>query len=554
MKVTLENEQIRVQFGYDPEHVQRIKEIPYRRYDPETKTWLIPQAQWRTLKEKFNDVPIEVPEEHADQTLLLESNHLITSISQIEGFKGKLYPFQAEGAGFLVTRRRCLLSDQMGLGKTLMAIAAALKLRNRGEIQRCLVFCPKTIIMQWVQEYYRFTREGAVAIIGNKEQRKLAYKLCSTKFFSVTNYETVLQDADLLASLEPDLVILDEAQRIKSYKAKTTRLIKKHFKPPYRWCLTGTPLENRLGELHSIMEWVDPGILGPWWKFRKEYLIYGGYKRKEIIGHRNLDHLHDQISLWMLRRRKKDVLHQLPSATVNNYYVELSREERRIYNMIRKRLEEYYSLYRHGKRKSSSDVLAQLVFLRECCDHPALVEVPVTGSSKLDELHRIIQDLGEEKIVVFTEFERFLRIIADTLKTDLKVDCAELHGALNQKQRIKAIEKFNKNRDCQVFLSTEAGGLGVNLQVASILVNLDLHWNPARLQQRIGRLHRIGQKSTVTCINLVAQDTIEERVLKVIRDKTSLFQRVIDGDFNSPAYERRVWQILDEEFSGRRRT
>jgi len=379
-----------------------------------------------------------------------------------------------EGVGFLATRRHCLLADDLGVGKTIMAIAAALKLRNQREIQRCLVFCPKTIIMQWLQEYYRFTGEGAVGIIGNKEQRKLAYELCSTRFFAVTNYETILQDAGLLASLEPDLVILDEAQRIKSYKAKTTRLIKKHFKPPYRWCLTGTPLENRLGELHSIMEWVDPGILGPWWSFRAKYLIYGGYKRKEIVGHRDLDHLHSQISLWMLRRRKKDVLHQLPSATVNNYYIELSREERHIYNMIRKRLEEYYFLYRHGKRKSSSDVLAQLVFLRECCDHPALVEVPVAGSSKLDELLQIIQDLGEEKVVVFTEFERFLRIIAQALKVNLKVDCAELYGALNQKQRVEAIEKFNKNRDCQVFLSTEAGGLGVNLQVASILINADL--------------------------------------------------------------------------------
>ena len=149
--------------------------------------------------------------------------------------------------------------------------------------------------------------------------------------------------------------------------------------------------------------------------------------------------------------------------------------------------------------------------------------------------------------MVFTEFERFLRIIAQALKVDLKVDCAELYGALNQKERIKAIDKFNKNRDCQVFLSTEAGGLGVNLQVASALINADIHWNPARLQQRIGRVHRIGQKSTVTCVNLVAQDTIEENVLHVIREKTRLFTKVVEGDFRSPAYESSVWNILEYE-------
>jgi len=561
--VRIDSDQIRVAFRYNPEYVKRVKIIPYRKYDPETKTWLIPKPQWRNFVKIFRDVAIQIPKEQTEEFSLLDRPEDFPPISQVKGFKGTLYPFQTRGVGFLVARKRCLLADPMGLGKTIMAVAAALELRNRGQIKRCLVFCPKTIIMQWLEEYYRFTGDGAVAVIGNKKQRRLICETFSHKFFGVTNYETVLRDAELLASTQPDLVILDEAQRIKNYRAKTTKQIKKHFSPEYRWALTGTPLENKLQELHSIMDWVDPGILGPWWSFRDKHLIVKerrvirrGRRGREVrrfrqvVGYRNLRELHEQLRGWMLRRTKSEVLADLPPVTVNNYYIQLNREERAVYNLIRSRLEEYYLLYKR-RRGSSRDVLAQLVFLRECCDHLALVS-DKEDSSKLDELTNILEDLYQEKVVVFTEFERFLQKMADRLQ-EHRVEHVKLYGAMNQQQRVASINTFNSDPDCRVFLSTEAGGLGVNLQAASILINVDLHWNPARLQQRIGRLHRIGQKNTVTCINLVAEDTIEERVLKVIRDKTGLFRRVVYGDFSGASYENAVWRILEEEFGGERK-
>ena len=194
--------------------------------------------------------------------------------------------------------------------------------------------------------------------------------------------------------------------------------------------------------------------------------------------------------------------------------------------------------------RESGELLAALVYLREICDHTSLVSNILKKSSKLDELHRIISELDDQKIVVFTEFARMLELISDSL--DAEHAC--LYGAMDQQARVLAISNFMSNPKCKVFLSTEAGGVGVNLQAASVIINYDLPWNPSKVQQRIGRLHRIGQKNTVTCINLVTKATIEEHVLEVLSEKTDLFRKVVDGDFSDQAYENSIWKILDAEF------
>jgi len=272
-----ESNMIRLSFPYDPGYVQRIKTLPkpFRRYDPETKTWIIPRPQWRNFLSIFKDVPIQIPYEQIGEFSFLEDPWEIPSISNIRGFRGELYPFQTRGVGFLVTRKCCLLADELGLGKTVQSIAASLELRNGGLASRVLIFCPKTLIRQWYTEILRFAGEEAILIMGDRRQRRAAISTCMARdaFFAVTNYATVLREAEDLAKLHPDITILDEVTRIKNYRAKTTRMIKQHFRTPYRWALSGTPMENRLADLHSIMEWVDPGILGPWWMFSNKHLI-----------------------------------------------------------------------------------------------------------------------------------------------------------------------------------------------------------------------------------------------------------------------------------------
>jgi len=559
---------VRLSFSYNPDYIQRIKTIPYRRYDPETRTWTIPRPQWRNFLRIFKNVPIQIPDEHAEEFSFLEDPWKIPSISDIKGFRGELYPFQTKGVGFLVTRKCCLLADELGSGKTVQSIAASLELRNRGLISRVLVFCPKTLIRQWCDEYCRFTGESAVAMLGNRAQRRLAYELCGEreKFFAVTNYATALREAEDLAELHPDVTILDEVTRIKNYRAKTTRMIKRYFRTPYRWALSGTPMENRLADLHSIMEWVDPGILGPWWIFSKKHLIIkeryirvrGGRRRrfKEIVGHRNLRELYEQLRGWMLRRRKRDILPDLPPVTTNNYYVELNREEDRAYSLIRRRVGELYE--RYGR---SNAVLAELTFLRECCDHPALIAdelrafefdtSEIEESSKLDELIRILEDFNDRKVVIYSEWVSMLRLIAKAIANEYGIEM--LHGGLSPSRRAETIRNFTHDSECKILLSSDIGQQGLNLQAADVVINYELHWNPARLQQRIGRLHRIGQKNTVTCINLTTIDTIEEHVFKVLREKTSLFRKIVEGDF-SGIDESIIWRILEEELrEGRRR-
>jgi len=564
-----ESNMIRLSFPYDPNYVQRIKTLPkpFCSYDPETKTWMIPRPQWRNFMSLFKDVPVQIPEEQADEFSFLEDPWKIPSISNIEGFRGELYPFQKKGVGFLVTRKSCLLADELGLGKTVQSIAASLELRNRGLASRVLIFCPKTLIRQWHAEIRRFGGEEAILIMGDRRQRRAAYSACMTKteFFAVTNYATVLKEAKDLAKLRPDITILDEVTRIKNYRAKTTRMIKQHFRTTYRWALSGTPMENRLADLHSIMEWVDPGILGPWWMFSDKHLIIrersirfrGGrrHRFKEIVGHRNLRELYEQLRGWILRRRKKDILPDLPPVTTNNYYVELNKEERRAYGLIRRRIGKLYE--RYGR---SNPVLAELTFLRECCDHPLLVadELEPLGfddlsgeSSKLNDLLEILDDFSDHKVVIYSEWVSMLKLIADAVRNDYWAEM--LHGELSPDQRAKVVHIFTDNPDCQILLSSDVGQQGLNLQAADVVINYSLHWNPARLQQRVGRLHRIGQKNTITCINLVAEDTIEERVLKVLGEKTGLFRKAIEGDFSSPAYENIIWRILEEEMREGRR-
>jgi SNF2 family DNA or RNA helicase len=550
VKATLEEkDRVRLNFPYSYELVQKVKEVPGREYDLATMTWTIPAIHYRKFRQVNPRIQVEAESAEDKKALdeLANFTYAPVALRPADNFIGELYPFQAESVGFLLARKKALLSEEMGLGKTVSTIAAAQVLRNQGKIRKVLVFCPKTILTQWVNEYRCFTGDNAVVITGDAVQRKLALARAEQPqaFLVITNYETVLKDASSLAALKPDLVVLDESQRIGGWKNQTTRLIKANFKTPYRFCLTGTPLMNRLAELHSIMDWIEPNILGPWWAFKIDHVIYGGYKNKEVVGSKNLPLLHEKIKDWMIRHRKEDVLKDLPDVTVNNYAIELDSDERNLYSTFKRKLQGHYEKFKQSRGQlESGEILASLVYLREICDHTALVSNILKKSSKLDELHRILSDLGDQKVVVFSEFARMIKLIAQSL--DVNYVC--LSGDMAQQERINSINTFMNNPECKVFLSTEAGGVGVNLQAASVIINYDLPWNPSKVQQRIGRLHRIGQKDTVTCINLVTKATIEEHVLEVLSEKTDLFRKVVDGDFSDQAYENSIWKILDAEF------
>jgi SNF2 family DNA or RNA helicase len=442
-----------------------------------------------------------------------------------------LYPYQMLGTLFLTFTRRALLGDDMGLGKTIQAIAASVFLKGQGKLSRVLIICPASLKLQWAREIERFSDESVTVMTGTKRKREKLYAEAST--FTVLNYELVLRDFDLIRSLEPDLIVLDEAQRIKNWRAKTTQLIK-NLTSEYAYVLTGTPLENRLDELYSIVQFLDRRLLGPAWKFMADHVIrdeWGG-----IIGYRGLDKVKRKIAPIFLRRRKDEVLHDLPERVDNYYYLELARAQERLYNPRENELRSMFNVPREDWTPEMMGRLLQLITeMREICDAAQLVtDGDMRASSKLAELPLIVEDVAlnnGHKVLIFTQWERMTRLVEEAL-AGLPVDMVRMHGGLNIRQRERIIDRFSSDPDCRLFISTDAGGLGLNLQAADFVINVDLPWNPAKLEQRIGRAHRIGQKNPVNVINLVVGSTIEERVLEVIYGKQQLFAAMFDTDID----------------------
>jgi len=449
---------------------------------------------------------------------------------EIDVLKLPLYPYQMLGTLFLAFTQRALLGDDMGLGKTVQAIAAVVFLKGQDKLDKVLIVCPASLKLQWAKEIQRFSDESVTVIGGTKARRRKQYAERST--FNILNYELVLRDFDLLQALAPDLIILDEAQRIKNWRAKTTQLIK-NLTSEYAYVLTGTPLENKLDELYSIVQFLDRRLLGPAWQFIAEHVIRDEWGA--IVGYRGLDKVKRKIAPIFLRRRKDEVLHDLPERIDSYYYLELEPAQHRLYVPREAELHSMFNVPREDWTPEMMGRLLQLITeLREICDAAELVSAGVKGSSKMTELPAIVEDWivdGGHKALVFTQWERVTRLVEEALG-GLPVGMVRLHGGLRLKERQRIIDRFQQDPDCRVFISTDAGGLGLNLQAADMVINVDLPWNPAKLEQRIGRAHRIGQKNVVNVINLVVENTIEERVLEIIYQKQQLFTAMFDTDID----------------------
>jgi SNF2 family DNA or RNA helicase len=451
----------------------------------------------------------------------------------------KLYPYQEEGAMHLAFGRRAMLADDMGLGKTVQAIAAAALLREMRDIQRAVVICPASLKHQWAREIRRFTSLSVTVVEGNLKARRDLYR--DPSFFKIINYELARFDQDELLKLRPDLIILDEAQRIKNWRAKTAQMVKA-LPSRYAFVLTGTPLENRIDELYSIFQFLDPRILGPLWHFNDRFYELekrssGTYK---VLGYKNLDQLRTLIAPYTLRRTRDEVLKDLPPRTDNNYFVEMSDPQWKAYNEFKETLARLIAKA-HRKPlipKEREILLMCLVKMRLICNALALhdKEIPPkeqerTGP-KLGELGEILtEDIASNghKAVIFSQWANMLALTEPIIKR-VGLGYVKLTGAVPSSKRGELIQQFFDDPDCRVFLSTDAGGVGLNLQAASLVINLDLPWNPAVLEQRIARAHRHGQPSSVQVINLVAKDTIEERMLDTLAAKKNVFATVFGTD------------------------
>ncbi len=460
-------------------------------------------------------------------------DHFLAEVAQgrqtIELLRHPLLPYQREGMLHLAFGERALLADDMGLGKTIQAIAAVHLLCRLNGIARVLVVCPASLKGEWQEQIARFSGAPTLLVTGPRHARLAQYT--RPEFFTVVNYEQVVIDAaDINRMLKPDIVIVDEAQRIKNWQTKTARAVKS-LVSPYAFVLTGTPIENRIDEIYSIVQYLDPGLLGPLFRFNREY--YELDDRGRPIGYKNLDHLMRRLQPIMLRRRKRDVEKQLPGRTITNYLVGMAEEQRLRYDEFKAQAARLVKIaQRRPLTQQEFERLQKLLAcMRMLCDTPFILDPACRLSPKLEELERVLSELLAEpdrKVIVFSEWERMLSLVRE-MAQELGIEFAWHTGSVPQDRRRAEIARFKRDPDCRLFLSTDSGSVGLNLQAASAVVNLDLPWNPAKLEQRIARAWRKNQMRTVDVINLVTEDSIEHSMLHVLSQKQALADGVLDG-------------------------
>lgn len=446
------------------------------------------------------------------------------------GFVGQLRDYQCEGLGWFDFLQRFkfggCLADDMGLGKTVQVLAL-LESRRNGNARPSLVVVPRSLIFNWQQEAARFTPKlrvlshtGSERIKGNAHFED--YDLI------LTTYGTLRRDMIDFAEVEFDLLILDEAQAIKNAGTETAKAVRL-LKGEQRLALSGTPIENHLGELWSLFEFLNPGMLGSSSVFK--YSTNGTQKPDE----ESRAMLSRALRPFILRRTKQQVAKELPEKLEQTIYCEMDERQRRQYEELR----DYYRqsllerVSRQGLNKSKIQILEALLRLRQTACHPALVAGPVddvTPNAKLDVLLPRLSEVTEEghKAIVFSQFTSFLSIVRSRLDQQ-DVTYEYLDG--KTRNRGVAVERFQRDPDCKLFLiSLKAGGLGLNLTAAEYVFLLDPWWNPAVEAQAIDRAHRIGQTNRVFAYRLITRDTVEEKVLELQSTKRELADAIINAD------------------------
>ncbi len=441
----------------------------------------------------------------------------------------ELLPYQLDGIAFAAGAGRAILADDMGLGKTVQGVGVAELLARFTGIQRVLVVCPASIKSQWRNEVQRFSHRSVAVVTGKASDRRAQYE--EGTFFTVCNYEQVLRDILAIENVRWDLIILDEAQRIKNWEAKTSRVIK-NLRSTFALVLTGTPLENRLEDLYSIMEFIDDRRLGPAYRFIHQHRQANDTGR--ITGYRNLDHVRERIEPVLLRRTRQSVALDLPPRTTEIVRIPPTEEqfgmERAAMMVVQSIIQKHFLTEMDLLRLQKT-----LLVARMACNSTYLVDRKPPGySSKLERLAEILETLCGEpqrKMIIFSEWTTMLDLVEPILE-NLGADFVRLDGKVPQKQRQNLVNRFQNQNECRAFLATNAGSTGLNLQAADTVINLDLPWNPAILEQRIGRAHRMGQNRKVHVYVLITETTIEESMLQTLAAKHELATAVLDPDSN----------------------
>jgi SNF2 family DNA or RNA helicase len=508
-------------------------------------------------------------------------------------FTGELYPYQEEARERILKRHQLLVAYSMGLGKTPITISATEYLLENGELDgpgRVLIICPASLKWQWAAAIAKFTdtptetiklkgtelvvpvKGTCVVIDGKKSERAQLWKYpCD---YVICSYQAVLRDWEDSLSKQPfDVVVCDEATALKNFRGKTSKLIKA-MQPEYRIALAGAPVENRPEELFSIMQWVDDEVLGRWDYFDKSFIVrndYGG-----VRSYKNLDLLHENLRGAMVRksRRDPDVAPYLPKVTEVDIPVELDAVTRRSYKFIEKELmraldemrerggsfdlAEYYAGGPALSETIRGVVMARMTALHMFLDHPILISESARGydrdnsgsayasglmrnpnfvlsefSPKLDALEILVEKMLQEdgsKVIIFTQYRRMQRLIESRLKAHWDLQYVLYHGGMTSSEKAMAASRFQDDPHCRIFISTDAGGYGLDLPSANFLVNFDLPYSGGKRVQRNARHVRASsQFKNVYVANLICSETVEVRVKSILSLRERVADSIVDG-------------------------
>jgi superfamily II DNA or RNA helicase len=478
-----------------------------------------------------------------------------------KGLKRTLYPYQREGVERFLQAGRLLLADDMGLGKTAQAITCANILWNTGRIKRGLIIAPASLKPQWAREWGNFS-DLPIAVVDGSPAERAAFYTNTRQGLFIINYEQLIRDLETIRQWNPDLVVLDEAQRIKNWATKTALSVK-GLAPPFRLVLTGTPMENRIDELASVVEWVDDMALEPKWRLSSLHAIYAD-GRREVVGVRHLDTLRERLKHSMVRRIRQDVLDQLPPRTDTRVPVDLTEEQLEEHDALIQPIAKLVSTAKVRPLKQAEFLKLMTLLMIQRIISNGLCQLnfehiwPTIQSRKPDEsvikslfapklleLRQLIRQLVLEqkrKIVVFSQWRRMLTLahwaISDLLKEE-GLRAGFFTGAEGPKRRTQNIVEFHDDPNFRLLFASDAGGVGLNLQHASnCVINLELPWNPAVLEQRIGRVYRLGQKLPIDVYNLVSEQGIESRIASLVGSKQAFFKGLFDGDSDTVQFDQ----------------
>ena len=450
--------------------------------------------------------------------------------------KQVLRDYQVIGVKWLYNIYKCgfggILADEMGVGKSIQLIYLIKLIIKEKKDAKILIVAPTSLIYNWENEFLKFAKNIKYQVFAeNKIKRKNELKNIDDINVLITTYGLVREDEELYKNINFELIAIDEAQNIKNPTAMMTKIIK-DLKASTKLALTGTPLENSVIELWSIFDFIMPGYLANNQNFKKKYQIKD--TTKEDLA--KLDTLNKQIQPFILRRKKKDVVKELPEKLENNIFLELTKEQKKIYAaQVRKTNKEMEELIgREGFTKARFKILQLLTRLRQICIDPSIILENYTGgSAKMDYLVPLIEEIvaNNHKILLFTTYKTALDIAKKKLEEN-NISTYVISGEVSSKKRMELVNKFN-NDDTNVFLITlKAGGTGLNLTSADVVIHLDLWWNPQVENQATDRAHRIGQKNKVEVVKLICKGTIEEKILKLQEKKKILSDKLIDGEIH----------------------